>query len=144
LSGRDLFPPVDGFAVGGHLVEEVGDELDVCSTAAGPAELPELAGSSVIVVDRLVDGVGVDLAGAVAVERGRNVFDELGQSRLVVGGYASRAARRSAFVPTAGRYRDQASWLPIKFRRSEGGLRTRGAAPGWVPRLGAGPDAAAQ
>jgi hypothetical protein len=40
LSRRDLFPPVDGFAVRGQLIEEVGDELDVCSAAAGPAELP--------------------------------------------------------------------------------------------------------
>ena len=88
MSRRDLFPPVDGFAVGGHLIEEAGDELGVCSAATGPAELPELARSPVIVVDRLVDGVGVDLAGAVAVERDRNVFDELGQLRLVVGGYA--------------------------------------------------------
>jgi hypothetical protein len=73
----------------------VSDELDVCSTATGPAELPQLAGRPVIVVDRLVDGVGVDLAGAVAVERGRNVFDELTQSRLMIGGYAF--ARGSAF-----------------------------------------------
>ena len=87
MSRLDLFPPVDGLAVGGDLIEEVGDELDVCSAAAGPAELPQLAGSSVIVVDRLVDGVGVDLAGAVALERGRNVFDKRGQLRLV-GGYA--------------------------------------------------------
>jgi hypothetical protein len=49
----------------------------------------------VIVVDRLVDGVGVDLAGAVAVDRGRNVFDELTQSPLMVGGYAF--ARGPAF-----------------------------------------------
>jgi hypothetical protein len=88
LSRRGPFPPVDGFVVGGHLIEEVSDDLDVCSPAAGPAELPQLAGSSLIVVDHLVNGVGVDLAGAVALERGRNVFDELGQSRLVVGGYA--------------------------------------------------------
>src|ERR1700730_11421845 len=40
LSRRDLFPPVDGFAVRGQLIEEVGDELDVCAAAAGPAELP--------------------------------------------------------------------------------------------------------
>jgi len=40
LSRRDLFPPVDGFAVRGHLIEEMGDELDVRSAAAGPAELP--------------------------------------------------------------------------------------------------------
>lgn len=60
----------------------------MCAPAAGPAELPQLTGSSVVVVDCLVEGVGVDFAGAVAVECGRYVFDELGKSRLVVGGYA--------------------------------------------------------
>ena len=40
-----------------------------------------------IVVDRLVDVVGVDFAGPVAVDRGRNVFDELTQSRLVLAGH---------------------------------------------------------
>lgn len=88
MSRRGLFPPIDGLAIGGHLIEEVGDELGVCSATARPAELPQLAASSVIVVDRLVEGVGVDLAGAVAVKRIRDVFEELGQSRLVVGGYA--------------------------------------------------------
>ena len=53
FSRRGPFPPVDGFAVGGHLIEEVSDDLDVCSTAAGPAEFPQLAGGSVIVVDPL-------------------------------------------------------------------------------------------
>ena len=102
MSRRDLFPPVDGFAVGGHLIEEVGDELGVCSAAAGPAELPQLARSPVIVVDALVDGVGVDLAGAVAVERGRNVFDELGQLRLVVGGYAFTRGPAFGLRPHSG------------------------------------------
>ena len=92
------FPPVDGFAVGGHLIEDVSDDLDVCPTAGPPAELPQLVGSSVVVVDGLVDGVGVDLANAVAVDRGRNVLD--GSAMECV-----HAARRSAFVPTAGRYR---------------------------------------
>jgi len=55
----------------------VSDDLDVRSTAAGPAELPQFAGRLVIVVDRLVDDMGVDLAGTVAVDRGRNVLDEL-------------------------------------------------------------------
>ena len=55
-----------------------------------------------IVVDRLVDGVGVDLAGAVAVDRGRNVFDELTQSRLVVGGYAFARGPAFGLRPDSG------------------------------------------
>jgi hypothetical protein len=88
LSRHGPFPPVDGLIVGGHLIDEVSDDLDVRSPAAGPTELPEFAGSSLIVVERLVNGVGVELADAVALERGRNVFDEFGESRLVIGGYA--------------------------------------------------------
>jgi hypothetical protein len=65
LSRCDPFPPVDGFAVGGHPIEKVSNHLDVCPTATGPAEFPQLAGGLVIVMDRLIDGVGVDLAGAV-------------------------------------------------------------------------------
>jgi len=41
----------------------------------------------VIVVDRLIYGIGVDLAGAVAVERSRDVAEQLGQLRLVVGAH---------------------------------------------------------
>ena len=41
-----------------------------------------------IVVDRLIDGVGIDLAGAVAVDRYRDVLDKMGQLRLVIPGYA--------------------------------------------------------
>jgi hypothetical protein len=52
LSRRDPFSPVDGFTVGGHPIEDVSDDLDVCSTATGPAEFPQLAGRPVIVVDR--------------------------------------------------------------------------------------------
>ena len=62
------FPPVDGFCVGGHAVEEVGDELGVSAAASGEAELPQFCGGTVAVVDRLIRGIGVDLAGAVAVD----------------------------------------------------------------------------
>ena len=46
------FPPVDGFCVGGHAVEEAGDELDVSAAASGEAELPQFGGGTVVVVDR--------------------------------------------------------------------------------------------
>jgi len=64
LSRHGPFPPVDGLIVGGHLIDEVSDDLDVRSPAAGPTELPEFAGSSLIVVERLVNGVGVDISAA--------------------------------------------------------------------------------
>jgi hypothetical protein len=51
--------------VGGHAVEEAGDELDVSAAASGEAELPQFCGSAVVVVDRLIRGIGVDLVGAV-------------------------------------------------------------------------------
>jgi hypothetical protein len=47
-------PPVDGFGVGGHAVEEAGDELGVGASATGEAELPEFSGGPVVGVDRLI------------------------------------------------------------------------------------------
>jgi hypothetical protein len=46
------FPPVDGFRVGGHAVEEAGDELGVSAAAPGEAELPQFRGGTVVAVDR--------------------------------------------------------------------------------------------
>jgi len=79
------FPPVDSFRVGGRPVEETSDELGVGAAAAGEAELPEFCGGPVVVVDRHVHGIGVDRAGAVAVDRCRDVAEQLDQLRLVVG-----------------------------------------------------------
>jgi hypothetical protein len=89
------FPPVDGFRVGGHPVEEVGDELGVGAPAAGEAELPEVRGGTVVVVDGLIHGIGVDLAAPVAVDRCPDVAEQLGQLRLVVG--ADPFTRGAAF-----------------------------------------------
>jgi hypothetical protein len=55
-----LSPLVDSLAFGGLLVDQTGDELDVCTRAAGPAELLQLAGGSMILVDRLIDAIGID------------------------------------------------------------------------------------
>jgi hypothetical protein len=85
------FPPVDGFCVGGHAVEEVGDELDVSAAASGEAEFPEFCGGTVVVVDRLIRGIGVDLAGAVAVDLYPDVAEKSGQLRRVPGFAARRA-----------------------------------------------------
>jgi hypothetical protein len=63
LQRRDPVPPVDGFAIGGHPIQDVSDDLGVCSTATRPAEFPQFAGRPMIVVDRLVDVVAVDFAG---------------------------------------------------------------------------------
>ena len=82
------FPPVDGFCVGGHAVEEAGDELDVSAAASGDAELPQFCGGAVVVVDRLIRGIGVDRAGAVAVDLGPDVAEKSGQLRFVVGAHA--------------------------------------------------------
>jgi hypothetical protein len=79
------FPPVDGFCVGGHAVQEAGDELGVGAAAAGEAELPQFCGGPVVVVDRLIHGIGVDLPGAVAVGRCPDVAEQSGELRLVVG-----------------------------------------------------------
>ena len=78
-------PPVDGFCVGGHAVEQAGDEFGVSAAAAGEAGLPEFCGGTVVVVDRLIRGIGVDLAGAVAVGLCPEVAEKPGQLRLVVG-----------------------------------------------------------
>ena len=78
------FPPVDGFCVGGHAVEEAGDELDVSAAASGEAELPQFCGGTVVVVDRLIRGIGVDLSGAVAVDLCPDVAEKSGQLRFVV------------------------------------------------------------
>ena len=78
------FPPVDGFCVGGHAVEEASDVLGVGAPATGEAELPEFCGGPVVVVDRLIHGIGIDLAGAVSVDRCPDVAEQFGQLRFVV------------------------------------------------------------
>src|ERR1700746_1613033 len=81
-------PPVDGFCVGGHAVEQAGDEFGVSAAASGEAELPEFCGGTVVAVDRLIRGLGVDLAGTGAVDLCPDVSEKSGQLRLVVGAHA--------------------------------------------------------
>jgi hypothetical protein len=71
----------------------------VAVPAASEAELPEFCGGAVVVVDRLIHGIDVDLAGAVAVDRCRDVAEQFGQLRLVVGAHAF--ARGVPFGPGA-------------------------------------------
>ena len=79
------FPPVDGFCVGGHAVQEAGGELGVGAAAAGEAELPQFCGGPVVVVDGLIHGIGIDLAGAVAAGRCPDVAEQSGELRVVAG-----------------------------------------------------------
>ena len=90
------FPPVDGFCVGGHAVEEADDEFDVSAAASGEAELPQFCGGTVVVMDCLIRGIGIDdLAGAVAVDLCPDVAEKSGQLRFVVGAHAfTRGAAR--------------------------------------------------
>jgi hypothetical protein len=94
-SRRGAFPSVDGFCLGGHAVEEAGDELDVSAAASGEAELPQFCGGTVVVVDCLIRGVGVDLAGAVAVDLCPDVAEK--SRPAAIRGRRSRVrARRAA------------------------------------------------
>ena len=62
-------PPVDGFGVGGHAVPQARDELRVAAPAAAETERPELPRGAVVVMDRLIYGMGIDLAGAIGAPR---------------------------------------------------------------------------
>jgi hypothetical protein len=63
------------------------DNLNIRPDAARPAELPQLLGGPVVLMNRLVDGVGVDLTSAIPIQLFGDMLDEVGQSRLVVGSY---------------------------------------------------------
>src|SRR5205823_5324568 len=80
-----LLPPVDSLAFGGLLVDQMGDELDVCTRAAGPAELPQLAGGPMTLEDRLIDAIGLDPPGAVPIDRARDLSEQLAKAQLVIG-----------------------------------------------------------
>ena len=58
------------------------------AAASGEAELPQFRGGTVVVVDRLIRGIGVDLAGAVAVDLCPDAAEKPGQLRFVVGAHA--------------------------------------------------------
>jgi len=85
---RAAFLPVDRFCVSAHTVEEADDELDVSAAASGEAELPQFCGGTVVMVECLIRSIGVDLAGAVAVDLCPCVAEKPGRLRFVVGGHA--------------------------------------------------------
>jgi hypothetical protein len=67
----------------GRVVNQTGDSLKVGAPAAGPAELPQLSGRPVVLVQSGVHLFGVAI-GAVAIQRGTDMLDEAAQTRLVV------------------------------------------------------------
>ena len=68
-----------------RVVNQTSDSLQVGAAAAGPAEVPQLSGRPVVLVQSGVHLFGVTI-GAVTIERGTDMFDESAQTRLVVHG----------------------------------------------------------
>jgi hypothetical protein len=66
----------------GGVVNQTSDLLNV-RAAYGPAELPQLTGRPVILVQRRVHLLGVAIS-AVTIQRDADMFDEFVQARLVV------------------------------------------------------------
>jgi hypothetical protein len=65
-----VLPPIDRVLVADGLLDDASDDLDVrAAAAAGPAELPQLPGCAMAVVDDLVDVVDADRVGAVRIDR---------------------------------------------------------------------------
>ena len=58
---------------------------------------PQFCGGPVVVVDGLIHGVGVDLAGAVSADGCPDVAEQLGQLRLVVRAHAFARGAPSGF-----------------------------------------------
>ena len=69
------------------MFEHAGDDLDIRADAARPAEFPKLLGGPVVVMDRFVDGIAVDLTSAIAVQLFGDMLNEVGQSSFVVGSH---------------------------------------------------------
>src|ERR1700749_322037 len=93
-----------------------------------------------VVVDRLIRGIGVDLAGAVAVDLRSDVAEKFGQLRFVVGAHAFARGTPLGF---GGHDRDGTVYRPGRpqagspagtraARRSDLLLRTGGDAPAHV------------
>src|SRR5262245_50883922 len=74
------------------------DHLDVPATARAPAELPQLVGGTLVVVQHLVHVVGVERSGPPAVDRRRDVAYQLVQAGLVIGGHLLAAGAPPGLV----------------------------------------------
>jgi hypothetical protein len=61
----------------------LGDNPSIRPDAARRAELPELLGGPVVLMNRLVYGEGVHLTSAIPIQLFGDMLEEVGQSRLV-------------------------------------------------------------
>jgi hypothetical protein len=77
----------------GGVGNETSDALQVRAPASGPAELPQLTGRPVILVQSGVHLFGVTIT-AVTIQRDGDTLDEFAQTRLVI--------RSDIFVRVAG------------------------------------------
>jgi hypothetical protein len=103
----------------------------------GEAELPQFCGGAVVVVDRLIHGIGVDLAGLVAVDRRQDVAEQFGQLCLVVdadpfpraplGLVATVGRCRVPARPGAGRWSGRLLLLAYELNRGRCRGQTSGA-----------------
>jgi hypothetical protein len=66
------------------LFKRLRDNLNIRPDASRPAELPKLLGGPVVLMNRFVYGVGVDLTSTIPIYGFGDMLDEVGQSRLVV------------------------------------------------------------
>ena len=81
---RTELPPVHRVAFHGHLAQRASGALDAGAAAREPAELPQLARRPLVLVEDLVEVVGVLLAGPEEIDGFGDPLDELAQARLVV------------------------------------------------------------
>jgi hypothetical protein len=96
--GEAWLPLVTALPLGTHGRGGMGCDHwrgEVARSASGEAELPEFPGVAVVLVDRLIYGAGVDLAGPVAVDRLCGVAEKPGRVRLWLG--ADRFASGAPF-----------------------------------------------
>src|SRR5262249_51839524 len=95
LRHRAALPPVDDLVVFSQLLQMGRDQLDVPAATRAPAELPQLAGGTLITVQYLIHVVGIYRASTPAIDRRRDVPYQLVQARLMVGSHllASGAPR---------------------------------------------------
>lgn len=76
--GGDALPPLQRLSGFGYLFKRPRDNLRIRPDAATPAELPQLLGGPVVLMNRLVYGVGVDLTSAIPIQLFGDVLDEFG------------------------------------------------------------------
>ena len=81
-----MLPPIRLVTVCELTVDLSCDEFGVCTTAGGPAELPQLSSRAVVLMDRRVNLARGLVAGPIAIDRRGHLLDKSGEASLVVGG----------------------------------------------------------